>query len=193
MGDLRDNAKPLHYEARCKVCNSSFRPLVDRLWVNSYRATSIARLVQDVDPELTRKSIERHCKRHITLHEQALREILERRAEEAEILSDEHRAKIATRGAVLDAMIDKGWEQVTDPNAKVYYKDVLTAIELQARLEHEQIEAVADTAKRQLAAIAQAIREVAAPEVWNAIALRAQEIYESPLLELEVATSNGNF
>lgn len=187
MGDLTNGYQPLHVEPRCKVCNSTFRPLVDQLYAAAYRPTAIARLVQRSDSTLTIKSIERHCKRHLDLNQEVLREIIERRAEEAKILGDEARSRIVTKNAVLDAMIQKGWDQISEPEAKVYYKDVISAIELQSRIEHDEIQAVADDLQRQLRAIIQATQEIVDPKQFKLLVDRTRAIYESPVFDFDVA------
>src|SRR6476469_6187047 len=106
--DLLENL-PMISEPRCRICRSDFRPLIDRMIAGPYSYAAIARQFMDKDAELSgsnqealRKSIERHAKAHVTVRDQAVREIIEQRAIERGILVDEQKNMLLTSEALLE-------------------------------------------------------------------------------------------
>lgn len=180
MGDLV--YLPDRVEPRCHVCQSDLRTLVDRMAVHGYRPVFIAKEVQEADPSLSRKSIERHLKNHVNFENKALQAILHERAKEEGILENMARSNILTRQAVLDQFVQQTWKRVSQTEAKIPYEVGLKAIELQEMLEQKQETNVVETVTRQLAAIIQAIREVVPPEYHEDLARRAEHLFDAPAL-----------
>jgi len=161
--------------------------------VAGFRPSFIAREVQEVEPKLSRDSIDRHLKRHVDYDQKILREILDARAKEEGILEAEHRSNILTRQAVLDAFVQRTWDRVSKPEAKIPFEVGLKAIELQEMLEQKQETNVIDTVTRQLAAIIQAIREIIPVEYHEPLARRAENLFEAPVLgELPVGIESDS-
>lgn len=147
-----------------------------------FRPFYIAEQVQDIAPELSRDSIRRHLNKHVNYEQKALQQILHRRAKEEGILDNKARENILTRQAVLDQFLQRTWERVSQPEAKIPYEVGLKAIELQEMLEQKQESNVIETVTRQLAAIIQAIRETVPPELHEQLARRAESLFDAPVL-----------
>lgn len=173
---------PDKVEPKCHVCQSELRDLIDKMGTAGFRPVFIAKQVQDVAPELSRYSIERHLKRHVNYAQAALQEILDSRAKEAGITKETVKSNILTRQAVLDLFVQRTWDRVSQPEAKVPFEVGLKAIELQEMLERQQTDNVVDTVTRQLGAIIQAIREVVPGEHHEALARRAEQLFDAPAL-----------
>jgi uncharacterized protein (UPF0216 family) len=173
---------PERVEPRCHVCQSDLRHVIDRMSAAGYRPVFIAKEVQDVDPSLSRKSIERHINRHINYEQKALQEILNTRAKEEGIMTNMARNNLLTRQAVLDQFVAQTWKRVSQPEAKIPFEVGLKAIELQEMLEQKQEANVIETVTRQLAAIIQAIREVVPSEFHEDLAKRAEHLFDAPVL-----------
>jgi hypothetical protein len=176
------NYLPEKVEARCHVCQSDLRKVIDQMAVAGYRPVFIAKEVQEVAPELSRKSIERHLKNHVNYENKALMTILHERAKEEGIMTNIARDNILTRQAVLDQFVRQTWRRVSAPEAKIPYEVGLKAIELQEMLEQKQESNVIETVTRQLAAIIQAIREVVPPEYHEDLARHAERLFDAPAL-----------
>lgn len=176
------NYLPEKVESRCHVCQSDLRRVIDQMAAAGYRPVFIAKEVQEVAPELSRKSIERHLKNHVNYENKALMTILHERAKEEGIMTNMARDNILTRQAVLDQFVRQTWKRVSMPEAKVPYEVGLKAIELQEMLEQKQESNVVETVTRQLAAIIQAIREVVPPEYHEDLARRAEHLFDAPAL-----------
>lgn len=192
MGDMQNGYVPTKYEPRCHVCNSKLRNLVDMMAAHAYRPTAIARQLQEYDEELckksfdaVRKSVERHVKEHLNYEQEALRKLVEEKAREAGIFADEAKATLITRGAVLDRVVQKGWKQLSDEDARVPYEFVLKAIELQEQQENKTASLMVDQLSRQLNSIITAIKELVPDQQWAAIVGRARELYDTPVVDID--------
>lgn len=193
MGDMTNGYVPQRYEPRCHVCNSNLRNLVDMMAAHAYRPTAIARQLQEYDEELCKKSfdsvrkcVERHIKEHLNFEQEALRKLVEEKAREAGIFSDEHKATLVTRAAVLDRVVQKGWKQLSDEDGRVPYEFVLKAIELQEQQEQKTASLMVDQLSRQLNSIIMAVKELVPDNQWSAIVGRAREIHDTPVIEIEM-------
>jgi hypothetical protein len=173
---------PEKIESRCHVCQSDLRLIIDTMGSRGFRASFIAKEVQDIDPSLSRKSIERHLVRHVNYENKALQQILQQRAKEEGILTNASRENILTRQAVLDQFVAQTWKRVSQPDAKIPFEVGLKAIELQEMLEQKQESNIVETVTRQLAAIIQAIREVVPAEYHEDLARRAEHLFDAPAL-----------
>lgn len=176
---------PTIVEPRCHVCMSELRPVVDQMSVWGYRPVIIARRVQQVDPTLSRRSIERHLERHVDYEQEAMRRLLERRAQEFGNLHEEAEESILTREAILDRMMQKTWERLTEDGVKIPWEFGLKAIELSKQFEHDSSSVQMDQLTRQLSAIIQAVQEIVPEEIRRPLVDRAKAIYENTDLTVE--------
>lgn len=172
---------PEKIEPRCKVCQSELRQFVDKLGTMGYKPSAIARQVQEIEPELTRASIDRHLKRHVNIEQEALRQILEERARERGLLVEDAKTHLITRQAILDQLLRRTWERLAN-GERVPWEIGLRALELQELAEKEEQGVVIEQVTRQLSAIIQAVREIVPAEFHEATARRAEQIYKSPVL-----------
>lgn len=174
---------PRKHDDRCLTCKSKYRDVIDRMAVMGFGATHIARQIQEFAPEISRKSVERHMKNHMNYEQEAMRQLLEERYSEIGNLTEEAKTRMVTKHAVLDRMIEKGWDQLMKEDGWIKYQDVLKAIELKSLIETETGTMLQDQLTRQLTAIIQAVKECVPPEDWPRVSARATELYEAPLLE----------
>lgn len=172
---------PERVEPRCKVCMSELRQFIDKLGVMGYKPSAIARQVQETEPDLTRSSIDRHLKRHVNIEQEALRQILEERAQERGLLVEDAKSHLITREAILDQMLRRTWERLVN-GERVPWEIGLRAVELQELSEEKAQGAVIEQVTKQLSAIIQAVREIVPAEYHEATARRAEQIYKAPVL-----------
>jgi hypothetical protein len=125
----------------------------------------------------------------VNYEQAALREILEARARERGIMTDEAKASILTRQAILDRFLQRTWDRLNSPDGtKVPFEIGLKAVEIQEMMDQTAEAAVVDQVTRQLDAIIRAIREVDPYQYTNirdfhdALARTAERIYEQPAL-----------
>lgn len=181
---------PVISEPRCRICQSDFRPLIDRMIAGPYTYAAIARQFHGKDDRLggnheaLRKSIERHAKQHVTVRDQAVREIIEQRAIERGLLVEDHKNMLLTSEALLELYVQKGFEQITKEGTWVRHQDVLEAVKMVEDMRRDTISEQVEVLKKQVAVISQAVREIVPPDLHPAIVQRAQELMEQPVIDM---------
>lgn len=186
---------PVISEPRCRICQSEFRPLIDRMIAGPYTYAAIARQFHGKDDRLggnheaLRKSIERHAKQHVTVRDQAVREIIEQRAIERGILVEDHKNMLLTSEALLELYIQKGFEQITKDGTWVRHQDVLEAVKMVEEMRRDTISEQVEVLKKQVAVISTAVREIVPPDLHPAIVERAKELMEQPIIDMPTVAS----
>lgn len=175
----------LPYESRCLICTSPIKDRVNRLAAAGFGHSDIADEVIGLDPKLSknrstlRKNIERHVNRHLKLKEAAIRQILENRAKEEGILLNEFKGQFTSDQGLLDLMVAKGQDQITDPNSKIAYRDVLEAIRIKKEMDMNSFSIQSEIMNRQISSIAQAVKELVPPDLYPRVIERARNIFEA--------------
>jgi len=194
--DLLENL-PMISEPRCRICRSDFRPLIDRMIAGPYSYAAIARQFMDKDAELSgsnqealRKSIERHAKAHVTVRDQAVREIIEQRAIERGILVDEQKNMLLTSEALLELYVQKGFEQITKEGTWVRHQDVLEAVKMVEEMRRDTIAEQVEALKKQVQVISIAVREICPPDLHPLIVDRAKELMEQPVIDMPTTVTS---
>lgn len=189
-------ALPIISEPRCNICRSDFRPLIDRMIAGPYTIAAIARQFMGKDEFLrgdpnnrrdfdrVRKSIERHAKMHVKATDAAVREIIEQRALEANLLVDESKNTLLTTEALLDLYLKRGFEQITKEGAWVRHQDVLEAVKMIEEMRRDTVAEQVEVLKKQVAVISQAVREIVPPELHPRLVERAEELFKQPVLNV---------
>jgi hypothetical protein len=132
-----------HLEPRCRVCrNDTLRPKVNDLLATGASYAMIERALEDDNAKLdtreriTIDSIRNHTMRHFPVQNLAkatYREILERRAREANVDFANGIATALTPISYLETVMVKGYETLVDPDTKVDVNTGLAAaVKLQA-------------------------------------------------------------
>jgi hypothetical protein len=131
-----------HLEPRCRVCrNDTLRPKVNDLLATGASYAMIERALEDDNAKLdtreriTIDSIRNHTMRHFpgqNLAKATYREILERRAKEANVDFANGMATSLTPISYLETVMVRGYETLVDPDTKV---DVNTGLAAAAKLQ----------------------------------------------------------
>lgn len=181
---------PTITEPRCNVCKSEFRPLIDRMIAGPYTYMAIARQFRGKDKvlngnlEAVRKCIERHAKAHVTIRDQAIREIIENRAAEAGMLVDDVKNTFLTSEALLELYMQKGFDQVTRDDTWVRHQDILEAVKMINELRKDTVMEEVEVMKKQVFAISQAVKEIVDPMLHPMIVERAHQIFTESDLDI---------
>lgn len=182
--DLARAASGTVTEPRCNICKSSARAKVDRLLAAQFSYVDIANeLIESHDDfkgknlDTVRKNVERHSKSHVDIHSKAVREIVERRAREQGILVETATGKITSGRALLDLLVDRATNQISDPAAKVKYADAIEAVKMLEDVQKQEYLAELERMQRQVYAISQAVKELVPESMLPQLIGRAEEIY----------------
>jgi hypothetical protein len=173
-------------EVRCKVCTAEdaakalpngglVRSTVDDLLVRgatySSVLTGIAPLVADwpASRRPSYASIRRHAQRHLRADDAAVREILERRAQETNVAVAVGAGPIVTRGALLEMIRQKGFEAIATGSVLPSVRETLEAANALEDLEREERTATLSQVMRQVRAFAEAVRSSIGNEAFESI------------------------
>jgi hypothetical protein len=185
-------------ESRCNICTSSDRARIDRLLAIGLGHKEIAEDIvmtsedfRNKRVDTVRKNVERHHYRHFNARDRALRRIIERRAKEAGIILEEAEGSIVQPRALLDLMVQRATEQITDPDSRIKYDTAVDAVRLLEDFQKSEYQAQLETMQRQVWAISQAIRDLVDPALYPRIKERARQIFENPTVERAVPGSRG--
>jgi hypothetical protein len=179
-------------EARCKVCTAEdpaaarpngalVRSTVDDLLVRGATYSSVLARIEPLvaDWAASRRpsyaSIRRHAQRHLMPDAAAVREILERRAQEADVAVAVGAAPIVTRGGLLETIRQRGYEAIAAGAVVPSVRETLEAANALEDLELQERAATLSEVMRDVREFAQAVRSTVGDEAFASIlALREQ-------------------
>jgi hypothetical protein len=177
----------LHLEPRCRVCrNDEVRKKVNDLLASgaSY-AMTLRALGDDNAAEVTQDSIRRHAERHFPVQNVAkatYREIVERRAQEAQIDYVNGVATALTPMALYECVMNEAFRRLVDGDVAVSIDTGLRAAEkLQALTDARAGEADVVTMRVQMGRVIETVRKFVPREQWPALQarLRGEEVKQS--------------
>jgi hypothetical protein len=176
----------LHLEPRCRVCrNDEVRKQVNDLLASGASYTSTLRALGDDAVGVTSDSIRRHAERHFPVQNVAkatYREILERRAQEAQIDFVNGVATALTPMALYEVVMNEAFRQLAAGDVAVSIDTGLRAAEkLQALTDARVGEADVVTMRAQMGRVIKTVREFVPREQWPALQarLRGEEVKQS--------------
>jgi hypothetical protein len=193
-----------HLEPRCRVCrNDALRPKVNDLLARGCGYALIVRALEDDNAKLdardrvTVDSVRNHTARHYPVQNAAnatYREILERRAKEANVDFVNGVATAITPIAFLECIMVKAYKTLVDSDAKV---DASTGLAAAARLQayidaHSEQADVLDVFVKQNRIIA-AIQEFVPPEQHAALMARIEGGAQSEAAAIRETTEVEEF
>ena len=181
-----------HLEPRCRVCrNDQVRTKVNDLLASGFSYAMILRALGkdnatlDKCDRVTIDSIRRHTVRHFPVQQVAratYREIVERRAREAEIDFVNGVATALTPTAFYECVMNEAFRRLVDGGVDVSVDTGLRAAEkLQALIDARAGEADMATVLVKMGRVIETVREFLPPEHWPALQarLRGEEVEQS--------------
>lgn len=181
-------------DPRCLACQSPHRREIDQYLVLGRPAAEVARHFTIIDGrEYSRKVMANHKNKHLTLRDAALRRLHEKRAEEHGIDIEETAESLLTERSILEAMIQKGFEQVVNNEVQIAPSDLMNAM---AKLKDAEIEFymskvkyVEQEAKEEFEAFVSAVKKHVPAALMNNVLsefhLNMEQIREQKLLRIE--------
>lgn len=162
---------PLIKDARCKVCQSTHREVIDRLLASAVSYSEIERLTG-----VPRRSISNHKDRHLGWEDAGIRKIIEREAEAAQRNYDEGVERVVTKASYLEVGLQKAFDQLVNGQMEIPVGEAVKLIELKHKLEQQTQIAAVDEINFQFSSFMQAVKEIVPREFWEAIVGRTKEI-----------------
>lgn len=177
---------PFIHEPRCSICKSQYRKAIDQMLVAGFSLANVAEYFERIGDTFTRQALGRHKNKHLTLHSAAIRRIVEKRAEDIVDSVEEHSEFLASKRAILEVALQKGFENIMSGSAHITPESLLAIMEKLERMEAEEHSHAIDEMMRDFKAFADAVKALVAEEVWPEIAALYKlnlEATKMPVLE----------
>ncbi len=173
-------------EIRCRICTapSFVRDIIDEMLINAQTYTRILDRVTEIytEADLDKKrmpsyvSIRSHASKHLNYQAEAVREIVERRAQENGKRILEGKENILTAAGYLETIVNKSFDQLTH-GQNVPVGEGIKASQVLHALEREAAgQETVGTLMAQMAVILQVIQQEAPPAVTMKIAERLEAL-----------------
>lgn len=159
-------------EPKCKVCMSPHRREIDMLLATGgWSDTAIANHFNNFlgDGFFSKHSIGRHKKRHLSVRDAAVRNIIEARARQFGVDVEEVEGSILTKAAVLDTIIATGIDSLHRGDTVVEARDVLAAVATLDKFESEWKETAIDELLAEFKLFMEAVKSHVPEELYAAI------------------------
>jgi hypothetical protein len=174
----------VHLEPRCRVCrNDLVRKQVNDLLASGWGYAMILRAIgEDNAAGVTIDSIRNHAERHFDVQpagRATYREILERRAREAQIDYVNGVATAITPLAYLETMMVKGYQTLVDERTIVSHRDGMDAsLKLAEALRKDEDAFEVVEMRARMSRVISTVREFVPREQWPALQarLRGEEV-----------------
>lgn len=165
--------------SKCFVCSASdeVRGLVDRLLVRAWSYKQILQAVEPLQEGVSEKrrigyhSIRRHAINHLPADELAVRQVLERRAQEAGLAVIVGEGPIVTNAGVAEIIRNRGFEAVIAGERTPSIRETLEATKLLQEFDQPGPSA-ADEIKAQVEILLEVIRELLPEDQWSTLVSR---------------------
>lgn len=188
-------------EPRCKVCQSPNRKHIDKaLALGITSAAQVAKHFSIVDGvNYTRQNMSSHKDKHLTLRQDAMVRLIEKRAKEEGRDVDDVAGTLLTERAVLETMIQKGFEQIVDGKVYVTPGDLLAALTklknaeiefYQAKLQHVEQQMTAEM-DAFIDAVKKTIPEVLFKRVLENYEIGLDQLRQNQVLEIETGQDDN--
>ena len=156
-------------EPRCKVCKSEYRHQMEEMLLRGMSYTSIGRFFEQLGVDVNRKNLASHKENHMNLASAALRNVMEKRAREALINVEETEGFIMTKLGMLEAMLHKVWEQISNDNIEWKPGDVIQIMQYIERLEAQHRNVALDEMMLEARAFTDAVKSIVPQSLWDEI------------------------
>lgn len=178
-------------EPRCLVCTHEQRDWIEAMLI---RGASYTQIGERVSPQVDRRSVSNHHKKHMDLQDAILIGILEEEAEKQGRLNDEHASDILTRRGILEVAIRKGYEDLQSGVTTVEPKDLIQMMKLAEDMDSNYTEVSIGEMKYQVEVFMEAIKSVVSEEQQNQIVRKVKQLRERDDVkrELENALTSGD-
>lgn len=163
-------------EPRCSVCKSRFRRTIDQLLVMGVPFAEIAR--QFETEGINRRSLSNHKRRHLSIEQAAIRQVIEEKAKQIGEDVDHTRRSLLTRKGYMEIAMMKSYQGIIDGTIVPEPRDVVHMIALMEKMEKDTTSAQVDEMMRDFNAFTQAVKEVAPPDMYDKILYNFKKILE---------------
>lgn len=155
---------------KCKVCQSTYRDQIERLIVYGMSQAEVIRHMEQIGETISKKSMSGHLHNHMTMHDAAVRRMVEKQAEKQFDNIEQVADNLLTNRAMLEVMRQKAFKAIVDdsvqiePDTALKIIDKLTADD--ARLHAERV----DEMVMEMNTLTKTMKQIVPESMWKKIA-----------------------
>jgi len=162
-------------EPKCKVCMHPQRREIDMMLALGSTRAEVRRFwnhIIEVESHgedtnhFGKTSIENHANKHLSVHDTAVRRILERRAELEGIDVNAIEGFLLTKQGAAESLVYQGLEALAAGETVVEPREILVAIETLMKLEEKRSVVAEEVMLREIRAWSNAVKRVVPEEMW---------------------------
>lgn len=168
---------------QCGICMHPFRNWIEAMLIKGMAYKTIA---DRVSPQVDRRSVSLHYKKHMDLQDAALRIIIEDEARLQGIDYENGIQDAITKRGVLEVMVRKGFEDVLSGTTTVEPRDLIQIAKLLAEMDQHQHAVGLEEYRNQVAIFIRAIRAVCDPETQDAISREVAKLRKGEGVSAEI-------
>ena len=176
----------------CKVCQSTNRHYIDILLAKGYSVRKIEEMLGEAGETISYRSIHRHSTKHMNLEMGHFARMAQQRTGEIEKEVANGAFRIISNVALLDVIIQAGWDAMLSGNVEIKIAELVQAIKLREDIEKSGLHTIEEEMGKQMNAIVIAIQEIVPETMWPQIVNRAKEISKGDMLsQMEMPVLEG--
>jgi molybdopterin-binding protein len=169
----------------CKVCQSTNRHYIDILLAKGYSVRKIEEMLAEAGETISYRSIHRHSTKHMNLEMGHFARMAQQRTGDGAF-------RIISNVALLDVIIQAGWDAMLSGDVEIKIAELVQAIKLREDIEKSGLHTIEEEMGKQMNAIVIAIQEIVPEEMWPKIVNRAKEISKGDMLsQMEMPVLEG--
>jgi len=175
-------------EPRCSICKSRFRRTMDQLLVMGVPFSEISR--QFETEGVTRRALSNHKRKHLSVEQAAIRQVIEERARQIGEDVDNTRKHLLTRKGYMEVAMMKSYQAILDGTLTPEPRDIVQMIALMEKMEKDTSASQVDEMMREFNAFTQAVKEVVPADLYDRVLYNFKKILEQERVLVDAFLDN---
>lgn len=175
-------------EPRCHICKSRFRRTMDQLLVMGVPFAEISR--QFETEGVTRRALSNHKRKHLSVEQAAIRQVIEERARQIGEDVDNTRKHLLTRKGYMEVAMMKSYQAILDGTLTPEPRDIVQMIALMEKMEKDTSASQVDEMMREFNAFTQAVKEVVPADLYDRVLYNFKKILEQERVLVDAFLDN---
>lgn len=170
-------------EPRCSICKSKFRRTIDQLLVMGVAFAEVSR--QFEDEGITRRALSNHKRKHLSVEQAAIRQVIEEKARQIGEDVDNTKRLLLTRRGYMEVAMMRSYQAILDGTLVPEPRDIAHFISIMEKMDKDSAATQVDEMMRDFNAFTQAVKEVVGPDQYDKILYNFKRILEQEKMVAE--------
>jgi hypothetical protein len=139
---------------------------------------------------ITRRALSNHKRKHLSIEQAAIRQVIEEKARQMGEDVDNTRRHLLTRKGYMEVAMIKSYQSILDGTVVPEPRDVLGMIAMMEKMEKDSSSIQMDEMMREFNAFTQAVKEVVPAELYDKVLYNFKRILEQEKVVLDAFLDN---